>query len=113
MAATGVHVVVVRNELIALKVKLRNQTEHVVADTVNAIEAEVKADFGPRIGKTVRTKRSNGGMTGKVTAGDLRKAIDAGFHEYGATTTPAHPVMTPAAERRRRRFERDIANILD
>lgn len=106
-------VVVVHNDFAKLALQLRNEAEQQVAKTANAVEASMKAASSPRIAKTVRTKRSNGGLTAKIVAGDKAKAIHAGFVEYGTTYTPATPFATPAAEGERPKFMGAMKKLLD
>ncbi len=106
-------VVVVRNDFEELALELRSEAEHQVAKTANAVEASMKATSSARIAKTVRTKRTNGGLTAKVVAGDEAKAIHAGFVEYGTTYSSAAPFATPAAEGERPEFMGAMKKLLD
>jgi HK97 gp10 family phage protein len=106
-------VVVVSNRFEELAVKLRSEAEHLVADVANKIEAEMKAGTSARIGATVRSKVSNGGLTATVTAGDRDRALHAGFEEYGTVDNPGRPFATPAAENNRHRFNKAAQSLLD
>lgn len=105
-------VVVVRNDFEKLAVELASQAEHQVAATANAIEATMKASTSPRISRTVRTRRSNGGLTATISAGDSAKAIHAGFVEFGTVHASANPFATPAAEGERSRFMAAMKSLL-
>lgn len=110
---SDITVVVVSNHFAKLALELRSEAEHLVAETANAVEAAMKATTSDRIAGTIRTKRSNGGLTVTVTAGDQAKAIHAGFVEYGTVYASADPFATPAAEAERPSFMRGMKSLLD
>jgi HK97 gp10 family phage protein len=83
------------------------------ADAANAIEADMKSSTSERIGSTIRTRRSRGGLRVEITAGDRQRAIHAGFAEYGTVTEPARPFATPAAETARPGFDRAMRHLLE
>lgn len=109
----GITIVVVKNDLAALALKLASEAESLVADTANKIEAEMKSATSARIAGTINARRSNGGRTATVTAGDLKSAIHAGFEEYGTVSHSARPFATPAAEANRSDFVRGMQHLLD
>ena len=107
----GSTIVVVSNHFEALAVKLRSEAEHLVAETANRIEASMQAGSSARIGRTIRTRRRNAGLTVEITAGD-RRAIHAGFVEFGTVHRAASPFATPAAEKERHQFEAAARDLL-
>ena len=106
-------VVVVHNDFEKLALELRNQAEHQVAETANAIEATMKSTTSPRIARTIRTRRQAGGLRAVIAAGDQARAIHAGFVEYGTVHTPSRPFATPAAEGERSAFMAEMRKLLD
>jgi HK97 gp10 family phage protein len=98
MAQDGVRVVVVRNDLARIAVELAAARAEIVADTANKIEESWKRGVSTRIASTLRTEWGAGRKSATVSAGDKRRAIHAGFVEFGTAHTPGAPAAVPAAE---------------
>ena len=111
--ADGITIVVVKNDFEALAVKLRSEAENLVADTANKIEVEMKAATTARIAATIASRRSNSGMTATITAGDKKRAIHAGFEEFGTVHNAGRPFATQTAESHRSGFIKDMTHLID
>jgi hypothetical protein len=100
---------VVRNDFPALAAQLEVDAAKVVAATADRVADGMRSRASSRIESTIDVDVQ--GSRAEVMAGDLSRAIHAGFVEFGTVDTAAQPFAVPAAEAERQDFVRAMTRL--